>query len=43
MKCAKARKHISDYIDGDLDAGKVYSLGELAAAPRGSFTLGVDR
>jgi anti-sigma factor RsiW len=26
MKCAKARKHISDYIDGDLDAGKVSSL-----------------
>lgn len=26
MKCTKARKYISDYIDGDLDAGRVSSL-----------------
>jgi hypothetical protein len=34
MKCAKARKFISDYIDGDLDAGKVSSLEKhLDACP----------
>lgn len=26
MKCAKAKKFISEYIDGDLDAGKTSSL-----------------
>ena len=34
MKCAKAKKHISDYIDDDLDPGKVSSLEKhLDACP----------
>ena len=34
MKCAKAKKHISDYIDGGLDPGKVSSLDKhLDACP----------
>jgi hypothetical protein len=34
MKCTKARKYINDYIDGDLDAGRVSSLEKhLDACP----------
>jgi tetratricopeptide (TPR) repeat protein len=34
MKCAKAKKFISEYIDGDLDAGKASSLEKhLDACP----------